>query len=153
MLSRAVLACLTRGLALFSTYLLLTVLACLLELCLHAWCWCRALFYFFSRSALLLALALRLLVCLVLVLARAVLYLILVADALSRRACVFDAGARAVVYLLTTNSPCLLARAVLACLVLVPRSVLLFSRSALLLALALRLFVCYWCSLALCSTT
>ena len=104
MLSRAVLACLTRGLALFSTYLLLTVLACLLELCLHAWCWCRALFYFFSRSALLLALALRLLVCLVLVLARAVIYLILVAGALSRRACVvFDAGAHAVLCLLTTG--------------------------------------------------
>ena len=92
-------------------------------------------------------------VCLLLVLARAVLYyLIFVADALSRRASLFDSGARAVLYLLTTNCPCLLARAVLACLVLVPRSVLLFSRSALLLALALRLFVWYWCSLALCST-
>ena len=64
-------------------------------------------------------------VCLLLVLARAVLYyLILVADALSRR--LTRAGARAVLYLLTTNCPCLLARAVLACLVLVPRSVLLF---------------------------
>ena len=49
-----------------------------------------------------------------------------VADALSRRASLFDSGARAVLYLLTTNCPCLLARAVLACLVLVPRSVLLF---------------------------
>ena len=84
-------------------YLLTTNCPCLLELCLHAWCWCRALFYFFSRSALLLALALRLLVCLVLVLARAVLYLILVAGALSRRACVFDAGARTVLCLLTTG--------------------------------------------------
>ena len=66
-------------------------------------------------------------VCLLLVLARAVLYyLIFVADALSRRASLFDSGARAVLYLLTTNCPCLLARAVLACLVLVPRSVLLF---------------------------
>ena len=43
------------------------------------------------------------LVCLVLVLARAVLYLILVADALSRRACVFDAGAHTVLRLLTTG--------------------------------------------------
>ena len=92
MLSRAVLACLTRGLALFSTYLLLTVLACLVELCLHAWCWCRALFYFFSPSTCFGAV----IVCLVLVLARAVLYLILVAGALSRRACVFDAGAHTV---------------------------------------------------------
>ena len=42
-------------------------------------------------------------VCLVLVLARVVLYLILVAGALSRRACEFDAGAHAVLCLLTTG--------------------------------------------------